>query len=203
MVGRGESTLLGAGFGFALSTLLRLLEAIAFALQRDDGPSSLLKFDIYLCLSPERTVFRVGKISEIQNKSFVAHSERSLFFPEAKHIEFQQTARPPRFGAMQEPVDEGDDAGGIGKDLVPFPKGFIDGQNGGRGIAAQPACERDGRVLCRKVMEHIGREREACGVALQHRLMGEIFKQQWGWPRAICPVRSARPTPRWRLLQRS
>ena len=56
-------------------------------------PSSLLKFDIYLHLSPKRTVFGVGKISEIQNKSFVAHSERSLFFPEAKHIEFQQTAR--------------------------------------------------------------------------------------------------------------
>ena len=54
-----------AGFGFALGALLRLLEAVAFALQRDD------------------------------------------------------------LGAVHEPVDEGDHAGGVGEDLVPFAEDFV------------------------------------------------------------------------------
>ena len=63
---------------------------------------------------------------------------------------------------------------------------LVDGQNGRRGIAAKPACQRDGRILCRKVMEHmalghpLGGERETCGVALQHGLMGEILSSMVG-----------------------
>ena len=53
-------------------------------------PSSLLKFDIYL---GKELFWGVLKISETQNKSFVAHSEQPLFLIEAKHIDFQQTAR--------------------------------------------------------------------------------------------------------------
>ena len=30
---------------------------------------------------------------------------------------------------MHEPIDEGDHAGGIGEDLVPFAEGFVRGQN--------------------------------------------------------------------------
>ena len=56
-------------------------------------PSSLLKFDSYRHFSLKRIVFGVWKISEIKNKSFVAHSERSRFLLDAKYIEFQQTAR--------------------------------------------------------------------------------------------------------------
>ena len=41
----------------------------------------------------------VWKTSEIQNKSFVAHSEPPIFLIEAKHIDFQQTARPAPRGS--------------------------------------------------------------------------------------------------------
>jgi hypothetical protein len=34
-------------------------------------------------------------------------------------------------GAMDQPIDEGDDAGGVGEDLIPFSKGFVGRQNGG------------------------------------------------------------------------
>ena len=32
---------------------------------------------------------------------------------------------------MDEPIDEGDHAGGVGEDLVPFPKAFVRGQDRG------------------------------------------------------------------------
>ena len=34
-------------------------------------------------------------------------------------------------GAMHQPIDEGDDAGGVGEDLVPFAKAFVRGQDRG------------------------------------------------------------------------
>ena len=30
---------------------------------------------------------------------------------------------------MHQPIDEGDDAGGVGEDLVPFAEGFVGGQD--------------------------------------------------------------------------
>ena len=45
------------------------------------------------------------------------------------------------------------------------------------GVAAQPARERDGGVLGGQIVQHVGGEGEARAVAVQDRLVGEVFEQ--------------------------
>lgn len=114
-------------------------------------------------------------------------------------------------GAVEQPIDKGDHASGVGEHLIPFGKGLV-GREQHRAaqlvaagddfeeqigvarvigevsnlvnreqratrVAAQPAGESDGGVLGGQVVQHVGGQREARAVAVQDRLVGEIFEQ--------------------------
>jgi hypothetical protein len=49
------------------------------------------------------------------------------------------------FGAMHEAVHEGDDAGGVGEDLVPFAECFVGGQDRGALLRRRTCCMEPSR----------------------------------------------------------